>query len=108
MFQELTIGLAVAFGYILGPLLGNWTMDEQVKLKKWLKKYKKYIWLDSVAYGVLLWVSFLYGFEVFGSLTIFGLIIAETSLFYDTKLDKDSIKQGLIFLLAFSLPVLLK
>ena len=41
MVQVVLLGLAVAFAYVIGPMLGHWTSDEGKKLRK--SKFAKFL-----------------------------------------------------------------
>ena len=107
MLQELILGLVVSFAFILGPLLGKWTIDEGRNLRKsgFAKALKKYMSQLAAFYGLVRGRAWNFDFEALASLVIFGLILAQTSL---TPNKKMALKSAVVFLFVFVLLTFLK
>lgn len=95
MIQELMLGLAVAFAYIIGNLLGYLTKDEGQKFRLKIKNLtrKSVIWL-AASYGAIL--GFFVHIEII-VLLLFGLILAESSVNDDKHISKKLTIQSAVF-----------
>ena len=104
MVQDVLVGLAVSFGFVLGPLLGSWTTDEGLKLKDldFVRYLRQIGYALPVGYALMLWVYWLLNLKELGAVAMFAMIMAQTSLTTQKRLDRTALKQGLVFLVLFS------
>ena len=103
MLQELMLGLAVGFAFIIGSLLGSLTADEGNFIRKtvFAKFLRKFSLILAVLYSVFLWLALRAGQTEAVSLVLFGLVIAQTSMVTTKKLDGKSVASGLVFVAVF-------
>lgn len=103
MLQELMLGLAVGFAFVLGPLLGNWTSDEGHFIKKtgFARFLRKFTSILAVLYAFLLWFASRISQTELASLVLFGLILTQASITTTRKLDKKSLISGFVFVAVF-------
>ena len=76
MLQQGLLAIAVASGFILGPLLGRWTKEEGKKIResKIAKSLVQYSWLIAVILGARLGTAWYTGDEAFASIFLFAFI----------------------------------
>jgi len=100
MLQQVMLGLAVSSAYIFGPLLGRWTKEEGEKIRKsnLIKSLNKYSIIVASVFGVILGLAWAWEHEFFVSLSLFGLILAVSSLDHNRK---KAVKNVIVFLALF-------